>query len=311
MCDYIEEHTVKIDKQGFESATNKLESLINDDVSENTLQKHIENHPYILSQQFSHCHHVFPKVALGNQYETDFICLDIPSSGKEWIGVELEIPGKNVITKSGRKTADLEHAIQQIRDWRSWVTENLDYARKDKAKNGLGLSDIIPRFSGFVIIGRRKEFTSKFNELRKQIFRDELIEIRSWDGIIEWAYKRAKVFSYFVDSQNIIKMQQDLSEKQNEMQNLKNLINEVEHLEEKNMLLDEIITLRERELDNMLLKLEDDFSDEARKIIYIFIDSSIPHETIFENVKDSISPDITYKIFNNYLLAKKKNRKIT
>ncbi len=206
MGNYIEDHIVKIDKKGFEAAVSELQSLVNKGVSESKLQRHIEEHPYILSQQFAHCHFVIPKVALGNQYETDFMCLEIPSSGKEWIGVELEIPCKKVITKAGRKTAELEHAIQQIRDWRSWVTDNLSYARQKKEKNGLGLSDIAPRFFGYVVIGRRKEFNEKFNELRRQILRDELITIRSWDGIIEWAYKRAKFYSYIVDSQKIIKM---------------------------------------------------------------------------------------------------------
>ena len=207
MTEFFEKYAVTIDKVRFSSAVKELETLVENAVSENELQAHIEKHPYILSQQFPHCHHVFPKVKFGIQYETDFMCLEIPSSGKEWIGVELEIPNKKVITKAGRKTSELEHAIQQVRDWRSWVTENLSYARKDKEKNGLGLSDIVPRFYGYVIIGRREAFTEKFNELRRQIQRDELITIRSWDGVIEWAYKRAKFYSYIIDSQKIIKMQ--------------------------------------------------------------------------------------------------------
>jgi hypothetical protein len=175
---------------------------------------------------------VFPKVALGSQYETDFMCLDIPSSGKEWIGVELESPQKSVITKSGRKTADLEHAIQQIRDWRSWVTDNLSYARQSKEQNGLGLVDITPRFFGDVIIGRRENYNQKFNELRRQLIRDELITIRSWDGIVEWARKRAKVFSGISDAFKIIKQQQDLIEKKDELYRLKTLITEYKHAEE-------------------------------------------------------------------------------
>lgn len=133
------------------------------------------------------------------------MCLDIPSSGKEWIGIELESTQKKVITKQGRKTADLEHAIQQIRDWRGWITDNLSYARQSREQNGLGLVDISPRFFGYVIIGRRKNYNRKFNELRRQLIRDELITVRSWDGVVEWARKRAKVFSRISDAFKLIK----------------------------------------------------------------------------------------------------------
>lgn len=231
MSDFIEDHAVKINHGGFKEAVDELERLIEADASENALQKHLEKHPYILSQQFAHCHHVFPKVALGIQYETDFMCLDIPSSGKEWNGIELECPTKKVITKQRRKTADLEHAIQQIRDWRAWVTENLNYARQSRENNGLGLTDIAPRFFGHVIIGRRKVYNNKFNELRRQLFRDELITIHSWDGIVEHARKRAAVFSGISDSFKIIQKQQELINKVKEMNRLKELITEVKHAE--------------------------------------------------------------------------------
>lgn len=195
MPDYIHEHAVVFDHERFRTAVEDLASLIEADAPESTLQSHLESHPYILSVQFAHCHHVFPKVRLGNQYEVDFFCLDIPSSGYEWWGVELETPQKNVITKTGRKSAGLEHAQQQIRDWRSWTMENLSYARRARERNGLGLQDIQPRFYGYVVIGRRSNYTDAFNAIRSQVLRDEQIEIRSWDGIISWARERAAVYS--------------------------------------------------------------------------------------------------------------------
>jgi hypothetical protein len=193
--DYIEQHAVTLDHAGLHAAVDKLALLVEANVPESELQSHLAACPYLLSQQFSHCHHVFPKVCLGNQYELDFFCLDIPSSGKEWYGIELETAGKKVITSTGRKTAKLEHALQQVRDWRAWVMANLSHAQRPKGKNGLGLIDIHPRFYGYVIIGRRRDYSETFNSLRAQVFRDELIDIRSWDGIIERARQRANVFA--------------------------------------------------------------------------------------------------------------------
>jgi hypothetical protein len=193
MSDYIEQHVVVPDHEQFHNAVDELVSLVEADAPESRLQSCLEAYPFLLSEQFGHCYHVFPKVCLGNQYEVDFFCLEIPSSGDEWWGVELETAGKKVITKRGRKTARLEHALQQIRDWRTWITSNLSYARGAKEKNGLGLRNIQPRFYGYVIIGRRQDYSDAFNALRSQVFRDELIEIRSWDGIIERARERATV----------------------------------------------------------------------------------------------------------------------
>lgn len=309
MGNFLEEHKVKIDKAGFNPAVKKLETIVENGVSENELQKHIEKHPFILSQLFAHCRYVFPKVALGIQYETDFMCLETPSSGKEWIGVELEIPNKNVITKTGRKTAELEHAIQQIRDWRTWVTENLSYARQEKEKNGLGLIDIIPRFYGYVIIGRRKNFNEKFNELRRQIQRDELITIRSWDGVIEWAFKRAKFYSYIVDSQKIIKMQLELSKKKKEYNDLKTIVTELKHLEEMKKLLEKNKALYEREYKLEVLKIEENFSKKAKESISSSLKEGKAFDDIYQEVQYLIQPDIPFWLFKEYLVEKTKKDK--
>jgi hypothetical protein len=241
--DFIEAHAVKINHEAFGSALNELEAMINRGSTEGELQRHLEAHPYILSQQFSHCHHVFPKFALGVQYETDFMCLDIPSSGKEWVAVEIEAPEKKVITKKGRRTADLEHAIQQIRDWRTWITDNLNYARQSKERNGLGLEEIVPRFFGYVIIGRRKDQNDKFNEIRRQLLREELITVRSWDGIIEYARKRAQILSMPLEAMALQKKQQDLIAKIEERNRLAGLVAEVRHTKELLAARDETLAL--------------------------------------------------------------------
>lgn len=301
MSDFIENHAVKLDHAGFNEAVNSLERLIEAKASENVLQKHLENYPYILSQQFAHCHHVFPKVALGSQYETDFMCLDIPSSGKEWVGVELESPQKSVITKLGRKTANLEHAIQQIRDWRLWVTNNLSYARQSKEQDGLGLEDICPRFFGYVIIGRRKNYNQYFNELRRQLIRDELITVRSWDDIVAWARERAKVFSRISDSLKIIKQQQDLIERKNELYRLKLLIDEYKHAEK---LLEQTnlnLSLLNEKYSAELSKVQDKLPKNLLKEISILLNENFSAIDIVKKIKNNIPDDIPMWILEEYI----------
>src|SRR5947199_10140181 len=105
MSDFIERHAVSSNPKDFFEAARKLSDLLGRNGSEPELQSLLERHPRVLSEQFTHCHHVFPRVELGERFEADFLCLDIPSSGKEWIAIELEDPSKKLITKSGRRTA--------------------------------------------------------------------------------------------------------------------------------------------------------------------------------------------------------------
>lgn len=301
MTDFIENHAVQIDHAGFQEAVNTLEYLVANDASENELQKHIETYPFILSQQFAHCHHVFPKVALGVQYETDFMCLDIPSSGKEWIGVELESPQKNVITKSGRKTAVLEHAIQQVRDWRSWVIDNLSYARQSKGQNGLGLVDITPRFFGYVIIGQRANYNQKFNELRRQLLRDELITVRSWDGIIEWARKRAKVFSGISDAFKIIKQQQNLIEVKDKLHQLETLVAECKHAEESISQINLNLSLLKDQYSVELSKIRLKLPDELIEKISALLRENLSATDIVLKIKNHIPEDIPSWVLEKYI----------
>src|SRR5206468_2737614 len=68
----------------------------------------------------------------------------------EWVLVELERPRHRLFTKAGDPSSELTHALRQIADWRSWVQNNLHFARTL-------LPDIVPLCDVAVIIGRRAE----------------------------------------------------------------------------------------------------------------------------------------------------------
>lgn len=197
MPDFIDQHTVLMDHHGFLDAVTELATLVEDNRHEHELQSHIQSHPYILSEQFAHCHHVFPRVRLGERFEADFFCLEIPSYGKEWIAVEIEPCSTQLVTKSGRRSAKLEHALQQVRDWRKWTTDNIDYARRPRDQSGLGLEDVGPQFAAEVIIGRRRDHTHAYNQIRKQIRDNERISVRSWDSVLDRARERALIYHDF------------------------------------------------------------------------------------------------------------------
>lgn len=229
------------------------------------------------------------------------MCLDIPSSGKEWLGIELECPSKKVITKQGRKTADLEHAIQQIRDWRAWVTDNLSYARQNKEQNGLGLIDITPRFFGHVIIGRRKDYNNKFNELRRQLMRDELITIHSWDGFVEYARKRASVFSTISDLSKLIQKQQELIEKSKEINRLKELVTEIKHAEELISENDKTISILEQQYHQGLVEFGTTLPESLVGKISTLLKTDSTVSSIIKQVEDEIPNELPQSLLADYI----------
>jgi hypothetical protein len=104
-------------------------------------------------------------------------------------------------------------------------------------------------------------------------------------------------------------MQQDLSEKQKERSDLKKLVTELKHLEDMKKVLDENIALNEREYKREVIKIEDDFSDKTKELIYVFLREGKSHAEIYQEVKSQISSDIPYDIFEEYLIEKEKPQK--
>lgn len=87
---------------------------------------------------------------LGAELVPDFLLGTITSVGFRWVMVELESPLERPLTRSGTPAKKLAEALKQVRDWRTWLTENIAYARSE-----LGLKDIDGTCHAYVVIGRR------------------------------------------------------------------------------------------------------------------------------------------------------------
>ena len=164
-----------------------LEQLLASNPDEAAMQKFLENRGVFLMRMFSgnNSRRVTSKPPLGSQFVPDFLMVDEDSMGMHWYGVELESPRAKAERKDGLQTAALTHAIGQIRDWRRWIGGNLAYARQSKAQNGLGLIGIDAQLYGLILIGRRSEYSEKFNDMRMQMLRNERIRIHSYDWLLD------------------------------------------------------------------------------------------------------------------------------
>ncbi len=166
-----------------------LLALLESDPDEAEVHHFLEANPQFLIQVLStgHGRYQLSKPRFGAELIPDFLVAEMSSIGIEWHLVEIESPKCPVERKDGLPTQQLNHAIGQIRDWRTWLMNNTDYARRAKKQDGLGLVGIDPRASGLIIIGRRKNYSSRFNVFRRDMIDRQRIVIHSYDWLVDVA----------------------------------------------------------------------------------------------------------------------------
>ena len=83
-----------------------------------------------------------------------------------------------LFTRSGDPRAELTHAVHQITVWRSWIMQNIAYARTL-------LPDISPSFTGIVVMGRRDALGTSAPALAA--YNDSLlnVRVRTFDWILD------------------------------------------------------------------------------------------------------------------------------
>jgi hypothetical protein len=116
---------------------------------------------------------------LGSEFVPDFLLASITSVGFRWAMVELESPNEKPLTKSGLPAKKLAEALKQIRDWRTWLTDNVAYARGE-----LGLKDIEADCPAHIVIGRRGTLDPKQAKTYGALSTDRTT-IMSYDRLLE------------------------------------------------------------------------------------------------------------------------------
>ncbi|WP_374777962.1 DUF4263 domain-containing protein [Streptomyces sp. NBC_01310] len=90
------------------------------------------------------------------------------------------MPERRVEKERHQRRRGQSHAVDQIEDWRQWLTTNLAYARAPRDSDGLGLPGITADARGLIIIGREDSADSA-SEIRDIQFRNSRIEVRTYD----------------------------------------------------------------------------------------------------------------------------------
>jgi hypothetical protein len=154
---------------------------------EKPIQELIEKCPQILTALLGgEDRFLFPRRSLAGMYIPDFLISDYDSAGLRWVLVELETPRSSVTLKSSNELD--RHArtgLKQVKEWREWLQDNLDLARRPRKNHGLGLVDIRPNSEGLVLVGRRTHLHDNSHTVRRPISEMEKIRVHTYDWLIE------------------------------------------------------------------------------------------------------------------------------
>jgi Domain of unknown function (DUF4263) len=194
----------KVEGEPTSASVLAFEDALNSARNERPMQKVLEQHPEMLDYLVSGHGgiYVIPQVQLGKDYVPDFLVAAYTSLGLHWTLVELESPTAVLTIKDGQPAQQLRKAMQQIADWREWLMNNVNYARRPTAENGLGLPGIRIDARGLIIIGRGRLSThSDAMRMREQSQRN--VEIRTYDWLIRAARARRGLPAGVLDAEVI------------------------------------------------------------------------------------------------------------
>ena len=164
-----------------------LRCVIDDARDERPIQELLQSHPQILASLVSgHHRYCVPQVRLGGEYVADFLLAYVDSAGIHWVLVELETPDSSVTLATGNAFDQYARkGVSQIKEWREWLQDNLQQARRPRQEGGLGLPDIRPQDEGVVLVGRRDRLRPNAQNLRRQLFEETRIRMLTYDGLLE------------------------------------------------------------------------------------------------------------------------------
>lgn len=131
----------------------EYQRLLAENVDEAPMQAFFEKCPAFLFCDFKT---VLPQAQLGIEYRTDFIFTRAAPRSEECIMVEIESPQQKLFTKTGDGTQAFNHAIRQVQDWRSHLTEHHSYIC-----NQLKIRNLHNRSKALIVIGRSKDLSEE------------------------------------------------------------------------------------------------------------------------------------------------------
>ena len=164
------------------------ESLLDKKLQEKEYHEFLKEHSGFFFSDYN-CYLTISKLKLSSELETDFVNVrDQRSNGLVYEFVEIEKPQSKLFNSNGLPARDFNSAIQQIRDWKRFLTDNKGWFKKYLPTYTTRIiNDSCIKFT--IIIGRRARNELEI-ERRNQIASELGIEIRSFDYLTDLLKKR-------------------------------------------------------------------------------------------------------------------------
>lgn len=173
------------DSKALQQLREDWHNLLND-----ATQKEIKYHNFIASNPyffiaFFDSYLSISKFKLGNYYETDFVVVrEGYSDGTIYELIEIESPHIKLFDKKGNPTKSFNNAIQQILDWKRFLSTNSDFIKKNLPTTSTRLTGE-SRIRFKILIGRRLENKDDIDK-RQQYSELHNIEIISYDRVTDF-----------------------------------------------------------------------------------------------------------------------------
>lgn len=161
------------EKTKLEEDCRQFKTLLDQSAPEQEVQGFLETHPIFFSRFSATRLMRKPKIML--KYVADFAILN---RRKELLLVEIERPGMRLLTKERRTTADLGHAVAQVRDW---IREVNDHRAAVLDSHGIELREVAV-VRGVVVGGRRPSDDEDARSLRQSFSGD--IDFYTYDDLL-------------------------------------------------------------------------------------------------------------------------------
>jgi hypothetical protein len=166
----------------------RLENIIAQARDERPIQQFLQQHGELLTALLGGRERFcIPQQRLGAAFIPDFIVGDTDSLGIRWVLIELETPRSGIYQQDG-VTLDrfARKGVQQIIQWRQWLSLHVAHAHEPRRNKGLGLYDISAQSEGIVLVGRREMLPPKASESNRLELRDaNRIRVHTYDWLLD------------------------------------------------------------------------------------------------------------------------------
>ena len=165
--------TQEYERHALEQISQDFYDLLERETKEEDVQRFLSRNPILF--HFLAPERLFNKPPILSKYKADFAALD---ARKTLTLVEIERPGILLLRKDGAASADVEHAISQVRDWFFELDQH-----RSAVLAGLGLKDDdVTQVRGLVVAGRDKSASPA--ALRKFRWQDRgPIDVMTYDDL--------------------------------------------------------------------------------------------------------------------------------